>query len=359
MHTAAVTDLDPAVELLPDVPVSHPDEDLLERAPYARRLVELACAQPAGTPRVIALVGTAGSGKSSVLNLATGQLLDRGDVSVVGFDAGSYASADSLHVALVAHLTDFFSKAGVVDATDAIRDRLAGYGDLVSGVARIAGVKVDVGSVVRRSPDQVRAEIAAMSHEVGRRMVIAVDHVDRMPARELAATLEILRHYSAIPFVTFILALDRRATSQRLAAADLDLALLERIAQVELSLPAANRVLLARVLAGGLARTAARLGRDVDGVLAMLDPDAREALILDLIETVRDAKRVVNALTAALPLIPAGPDVPRACLELVLRLLVPELDVPNLSSRAANVDTMLRGHPHEHAARAALRGLYR
>jgi type II secretory pathway predicted ATPase ExeA len=351
----AATDLDPAVELLPDVPVAHPDEDLLARAPVARRLVELACAQPAATPRAVAVVGAAGAGKTSVLNLATGMLSDRSEVALVALDGADHAGAEALHGALVAQLTAFFAAAGVVDATDVARDKLAGYGDLVSGIARVAGVKLDVSSAVRRSAEDVRAELAEMAHEVGKRLVITVDHLDRLPIRELAATLRALRHYASIPYVAIVLALDRRTTARRLAEEDLDADLVERLVSVELALPPADRVLLARVLAGGLGRAAARLGKNVDAVLPLFDPDAREeSFVLDLVETPRDAKRVVNALTAALPLLPEGADLQRTCLELVLRMLVPEIDVAHLSWQ---LEPALRGHRHEHAARAALRSL--
>ena len=352
---AAASDLDPAVELLPDVPVAHPDEDLLARAPVAQRLVELACAQPAATPRAVALVGAAGSGKTSVLNLATGLLGERADAALVALDGADHGSAEALHRALVAQLIAFFSEAGVVDVTDSARDKLAGFSDLVSGIARIAGVKIDVSSAVRRSAEDIRTELAEMAHEVGKRLVITVDHLDRLPILELAGTLRALRHYATIPYVAIVLALDRRTTARRLAAEDLDTDLVERLVSVELAMPSADRVLLAKVLAGGLARAANRLGRNIDPVLPLFDPENRdEAFVLDLVETPRDAKRVVNALTAALPVLPDGGDLHRTCLELVLRMLVPEIDVPHLTWQ---LEPALRGHRHEHAARAALRSL--
>lgn len=355
--TGVVTRPDPDVELLADAPVVRPSDDLLARAPIAARLVELACAQPHAAPRAVALVGDAGAGKTSVLNLAAALLTDRPDVVHVTLDAAGYAGAEPLVGALQAHLIDVFSAAGVVDATDAVRDTLAGYGELVSGIARIAGVRVDVGGVLRRSAEDVRDEIAEMTHEVGKRVAIVVDHVDRLPVAALASTLEALRHYAAIPYVTIVLALDRRETARRLARAELDRGLLERLLPVELALPPADRVLLARVLAGGLARAGERVGVAIDPILPLVDPDAPDALVLDLVETPRDAKRAINALAAALPLVPDGADLHRAALELVLRLLVPELDVPRLAARRDELESLLRGHRREQPARAALAAL--
>jgi hypothetical protein len=362
--------MDPGVELLPDVPISGPDEDVLARGPVVTRLVELACAQPLAAPRVVALVGGDGAGKTSVLRLAVAQLLDRGDVACVSTDAAEHADASAVIAAVLAHLTEFFSEAGVVDTADSVRDKLAHYGGMVSSVARLAGVKVDVEGALKRSPEDVRAEIAEMTQEVGKRIVIVLDHLDRLPGKEVGAALVALRHLAAIPYVSIILAVDRRGLFLHLPKADVDPAGFQRLVQVELSVPPPDRVLLARVVAGGLARAGARLGRDIDSALELFDPDA-EGLALELIESPRDAKRAANALIAALPLLPDGDALHDACLELLVRLLVPVLDSPRLDAchrdgtipaarqaRLAELEATVAGHRHGAAARLALRELF-
>ncbi len=365
---APVPGIDPGVELLPDVPVAHPGEDLLGRARVSQRLCELACAEPTAAPRVVGLVGGAGSGKSSLLHMAAVQLSEHPEVAFVMLDAAGFAAAQPLINALLLELTKFFDAEGVVDASDAVRDTLAKYGGVVADVARIAGVKVDLGGALARSADDVRAEIAEMTQEVGKRIVILLDHVDRLPGRELVSTLVALRHIAAIPYLTIVLAYDRRAAALR-PDDEVDPHAFERLVQVELSVPPADRVLLARVLAGGLARVAARTGRDLDAALPLFDPDAGHgAAALDLCETPRDAKRAVNAITAALPLAADGADIRALTLEIVLRMMIPELDGARLDGRhragdAARValldelEAEVAHHRKAGAARAALRTL--
>lgn len=364
--------IDADVQLLADLPINGAAEDLLARSPVVVRLVELACAQPPAAPRAIGLIGASGSGKTSILRMAIELLAARADLAVLTLDASLYAGAQALFDALVGNLTDIFAAAGVVDASDKIRDRLVKYGGVVAGVARIAGVKVDVAGAIGRSPEAMRAEIVEMAQEIGRRIVIVIDHVDRFAERELAATLEALRHYATIPYVAVVLAVDRPAIARRLSGGgDRDPEVLERLLQVELAVPPAERVLLARVVGGGLARVAERTGRDVDDALPLFDPDhPAGALGLELVQTPRDAKRAVNALSAGLPLVPRDAGTRAACLELVLRLLVPELDSRRLdarprlldpAARAALLDELertLAGHHRAAAARAALRALF-
>ncbi|HUQ03277.1 MAG TPA: P-loop NTPase fold protein [Kofleriaceae bacterium] len=363
------TAIDAGVELLPDVPVSRSDEDLLGRAPVAARLCELACAEPAGTPRVVALAGGAGAGKSSVLNLAAAMLQDRAGIAFVKLDGTGHAGAREMIEALLLQLMEFFSAQDVVDTTDAVRDTLARYGGVISGVARIAGVKVDLGGALARSADDVRAEIAEMTQEIGTRIVILLDHIDRLPGKEMAGMLVALRHIAAIPYVSIVLTYDRRAAAM-LPDDVLDQSGFERLVPVELGLPSADRVLLARVLAGGLARLAARTGKNLDDVLPLCDPDSPDGSpLLDLCETPRDTKRAINALAASLPLVPADADIGAAALDIVLRLQVPVLDSPRLDQRTrvrdtaramllSELDAAVAGHRLAGPARAALRALF-
>ena len=366
MVNVAAAHIDPNVELLPDIPIAGPQEDLFDRARLAVRLVELAIAGPAMAPHVVALAGGAGAGKSSVLRMVTALVADEPTLSAIALDAMMHASTQAMMQALAAELGKLFAALGVVEAGDKVRDTLASYGGIVSSIAKLAGVKVDVAGALSRSADSLRAEIAENLERAGRRLVVVIDHLDRLPAAELAPALVALRMYAAIPYVSIVIAIDRHELATRPASLGGDPRAYERIVEVELALPPPDRLLLARVLGGGLARIAARTGRDLDAALPLLDPDG--GLVLELIETPRDAKRAINALAAALPLAPATADVAEVALEIVLRVLVPELDSARLDARTRLADrrplldeltAAIAGHARAAAAAAALRELLR
>ncbi len=365
-----VPEIDPGVELLLDVPITTLDGDVLARRGVAQRLVELATALPMAQPRVVALTGGAGTGKSSVLNLASAILREHPEVALVDLDAIGYVSAEALNKALITELTEFFSVAGVVDTSDAVRDALSRYGGIVSDLARIAGIKVDLGGAVKRPASKVLAEIAEMTQEVGKRLVLVIDHLDRLPLKELTSMIEALRHYAAIAYVTIVIAIDRRGIALRVGqGGELDTALIERLTTVELRLPPADPGLLANQVLEGLARIGARLERPMAAVRALFDLDhADGGPALALIESPRDAKRVINALAAELPLAADG-EVREVCLEVMLRLLVPELDGARLDHRIAvegaaremllaELEHVVANHRRGGGARIALRALF-
>lgn len=364
----AAGDIDPDVELLPDIPISGAAEDLFERGRIARRLAELAIAGPVTAPRLVALTGEAGSGKTSVLRMLTSQLGTQAGLAVLAIDAAGLATASAVASMLSNELTRLFEALGVVEASEKVRNTLSTYGGVVSSIAKLAGVKVDVAGALERSGESLRSELAQNLEQVGQRLVIVIDHLDRLPAGELALALSALRMYAAIPYASMVIAVDRRATLIRPAeVAGADPTAFERLVQVELALPPPDRLMLARVLAGALARLATRTGRDLDAVLPLVDPDG--GLALELVHTPRDAKRAANALSAGLPLIEGAAELADAALEIVLRVLVPELDEARLASRARLADPRdrqalcgelcgrLAGHPRAAAARAALEAL--
>ena len=68
-------------------------------------------------------------------------------------------------------------------------------------------MKIDLGGI-KRSPESARAELIEMTQEVRKRIVVVIDHIDRFAEKEMAASLEALRHYTWIPYVSIVLALD-------------------------------------------------------------------------------------------------------------------------------------------------------
>lgn len=320
--------IDPKVELLADIPILGAQEDLFEHRRLARRLIELAVAVPMTVPRVLALTGPSGAGKSSVLQMVSELVVGRHGLAMVLLDAQLHVTAQALMTELATELSKVFRELGVARGTDKVRDTLVTYGGLVSSVIRLAGVTVDVSSALGRSADSLRAEIARDLEQANTQLIVVIDHLDQLSPEHLRDAFAALRMYAAIPHVAIVIAVDRRAVATCCASTEPHA--FERFVQTELAMPSADRTVLARVIAGGLKRIAARTGRDLEPALELFD--AAGGVGLALIDTPRDAKRAINALSAALPLLPPEADACSATLEIVLRVSVPQLDATRLAA---------------------------
>lgn len=306
--------------LYSDAPIASVELDALARAPVARRLVELVTTAPE-RPLVIALCGAAGSGKTSVLRMAGELLVQRSDLRAFAVDAWVAGSAAAVRDAFLQEISRVFEDEGVVSKAEKLRDRLVGVGDVVSAVARFAGVKVDVKGALKPSDDALELEVVKLTQAVGKRITVVIDHLDRLPPAETIALLKTVQRWGRFAYFAFVLGIDRDQLSRDISRADGDDDELGRIVAVELPLPPCDRAQLAAWMRGALADLGEALGLDPTGALALFD--AESGLGLELVGNLRQAKRLCNALGAALPLAGPGADLRTACLVELVREQVP------------------------------------
>lgn len=304
---------DPSVQLASDAPISKAVDDTLGRVALAQRLSEIVRAAPNKVSRTIGFVGRSGAGRTSTLAL-TKEILDRRvDVTTHILDVEDYPNVAGLLGAMLDQLTEFFTTAGVVDKAHQIRDRVARYGNVISSLAKVAGVSVDAGTL-KRSPQAVRAEIADVTQDVERRLVLAIDHVDLLGGADLIALFKGTRQFATMPFVTLVFAFDRNVVAHRLATLSAGShALLERAIMVELELPPCDPMVFARVILGHIFAAGNRADRNVESLVPLFDPTSPTSVpCLSRIATMRDAKRFANSIVALMPLVADDGDLVNA-----------------------------------------------
>lgn len=275
-----------------DAPISGAQFDALGRKAIAMRVAELIAMPGAAQPMVIGITGGPGAGKTSLMNLVNEVLLERPLVRTFALDAWTANDAARVAEAFSTEVAQLFSEEGVVGSADKFRDRLLSVGDVVSAVIRLAGVKVDVKDALERSPDALRTEVMRLTEQLGKRIVVFVDHLDRVLAAQAIAILQLVERWGAFPYFAFVVALDRNRVTEGLKRVDSDASALDRILQIELPLPAADRALIAEWLRAALGELAA--ARELP---APVVDDA----IIDAVPTLRAAKRLLNSLVALVP----------------------------------------------------------
>lgn len=282
------------MRLYSDVPITGASFDAFGRKRVAQRIVELIAIAGTEQPIVIGLVGGAGTGKTSVLHMASELYAERADMRALSIDAWEAGDAVQVAAQLSDGVTKIFSEAKVVGGAEIVRERLFSAGDVVSTVARFAGVKVDVKGALERSPESLREEVMKLTEALGLRIVVTIDHVDRLPAADQLAVLKLVERWGAFPRFAIVIAVDRVHMA--------DAATIDRVVGVELALPPIDHAEIAEWVRRGVAELAAELGVNA--------PD----LAFDAITTPRQAKRYLNSVTAAAPLVSVLGDLCRRLL---------------------------------------------
>lgn len=320
-----------------DRPIGAPRDDRFGLAAVAERIARAIREQSAGNALVLGIEGAWGSGKSSLVALIA-DLLKGGEgepVAIVDFAPWLVGDRDQLLVSLFEELSrsiDLIAQAGgdatgtTVAAARSAADQLRRYatylgpagklvglaglalpglgvaGKVMEGLAAAAAQNVEGPSLSSR-----KAAIEKALSELGRRIVVVVDDVDRLDPPEVAELLRLVRSVADFPNVTYLLCYDGERLARAVTSAvgvDDGHAYLEKIVQLELAIPRPETFALRRMFSDGLATFAACVG----------EPGQRLAHVIDrlggrFLTTPRAVNRVLDALRFYWPAIEGQVDL--------------------------------------------------
>lgn len=323
-----------------DRPCTDPKDDLFGHAPFARHLAKSIRCHRGGDGLVIALHGPWGSGKTTILNyvchhLEAEKTEDADPPVVVHFNPWWFSGREDLAQTFLRQLQ------AALPAKNAklkrVGDLLGEYGEDLGGAVDLSGVTGRfgrmagriVGRAFKRRPRDVpalKARIAEELREAKVRILVIIDDIDRLDHDEVRQLFTVIKALADFPFVTYLLAFDRKAAVQ---AIERDSGLpgaryLEKIIQVPFEIPLIDRTTLRDVV---LRRLDERVLNCVpeDAV----DPGHGAAVLVGGIERLvcvpRDVVRLVNTLSVTFPAV-AGEVNPVDFIAIeMLRVFLPEL----------------------------------
>jgi hypothetical protein len=196
---------DPSSENDSDDAILTPDQDILGRGAVVRSLVRAVVNDR--TP-VLALTGTYGDGKTSVLNLLEGELKKRTDLVCVRFSTWLPMDGKTLVFTLFTSILSELEKTLSVLKID--RD--------LAAVARLLFAiwpKTHLVELVEKpSQEQQIKELCRSLAKLPVRVVVFLDDMDRMGKDELNVVLKLLRGVREFPQFTYVCAFDHNALVQ-------------------------------------------------------------------------------------------------------------------------------------------------
>jgi len=321
-----------------DRPIEAPAGDRFGLAALADRIAEAIREQSAGHGLVLGIEGAWGSGKSSLVALVKQCLGERakGKVAIVDFAPWLVGDRDQLLVALFEELSRSIDAIAhelgdatgtTVSAARSAADQLRRYAaylgpagkligvaglalpglDAVSkimeGLAATASEKVEGPSLAAR---KISIELALA--DLDRRIVVLVDDVDRLDPTEVIELLRLVRSVADFPNVTYVLCYDgdrlASAISSAVRVSD-GRAYLEKIVQLELTIPRPETFSLRRMFSDGLATFATCEGEVGHRLAHVIDRMGGR-----FFDTPRTVNRVLDALRFYWPALEGQVDLP-------------------------------------------------
>ena len=291
--------------------------DRFRRLPFAERIANTLAQRRDPTSIVILINGKWGEGKTTLLHYVHGALYKFDNVVPIWFNPWRFSDETSLLLsffATVASALDKSSKTKKETVGDLFRD----YGAVVGEITvEAGGIKFSPGKSVSKlgerlstvSLEEKRKHIADMLGTSGRRIVVFLDDIDRLDRIEAQAVFKLLKLTANFEHVSYVLAFDRDvvagAIGQRFGGGDKQAGYdyLEKIVQVNLDLPVADRDVLAQLCIDGV-NDALRIAS------VSLTPEQNQEFqlaflqyIVPALSTPRLAKLYANSVAFVLPLL--------------------------------------------------------
>lgn len=295
----------------PDRSLSNPSDDLLGRAPLAKKLAKglLGMVTPEG--QVVAILGSWGSGKSTLLRFISHYLKNTPEPSrpmVVDFNPWWFSGREDLTIS-------FFDQLSIALGADTepnrkIRKVMSDLARLVSHVpdwkAKFAANILELFSNRRKSVPELKAKLAELLSAGNKRLIVLIDDVDRLTPAETLDLFRLVKVVADFPNVMYVLAFDRNAVAAAITAAaapheaSYGDSYLEKIIQLPVELPLPDTLSIRDMFFQGLTPLLS------DQAFKLWDMGRRRELYENGIElflkTPRDVVRFTNALKLTIPM---------------------------------------------------------
>ena len=249
-----------------------PEKDRLGYASFAKHLADSICKMTVTEGFVIAVYGSWGSGKSTLLNFVVDYLKQKPDEEqpiIVPFSAWLFTGNQDITRRFFDQLHSVLTSVTYVPR--GLRERIAGFAKVIS---EIPLPYAQAGKAVATLFDDQEKEASELKEEVEhtvvqqqRRIVVAIDDIDRLPAEDIKQLFRIFKAIPNFTNVVYLLVFDKQVVSKALcdtkeASPE---AYFEKTIQVAFELPSPDKTSLRRLLFEKLDSVLIGTPKDGDG----------------------------------------------------------------------------------------------
>lgn len=296
-----------------DNPIPNKEKDLLHRYPLANRIAGMISGFKDNDSLVIGIEGEWGSGKTSFVNLIL-EDLRRTDALLITFNPWNFSDQNEL-------IKDFFdsiidalkqddSKGGEAKAKKIkeYASKLLKHGGItlspeINALGLVSFKLGEISTVGGEDPLEKQKEtINKLLKEVGKRIVIVIDDIDRLDSHETKLIFKLVKMTANFANTIFLLAYDRGRVCERIDEKGIKgEEYLKKIIQVSFTLPKPDPLDLFKILTSDIDTT-------IQGFDKKYWDDVRWGNLFHsgfkrLFPTIRDIKRYISSLRLDLAII--------------------------------------------------------
>jgi hypothetical protein len=242
-----------------DEPITRRADDRLDRARLAEAIADQIVHSPRAQGFVIAIDGSWGSGKTSVMNMIQETVAERSDAVILSFNPWLFSGTEQLVVRFLQELSVQLGEQaaatddqGLRERLGEVSERLGGYGEVLvpfgwvpvvgPWLARFGSLaKVFAG---KRKQERVPSVLAQRQRvrealtKLDQRVAVFLDDLDRVEPEQIRDIVRLVKLVADFPNVTYLLAYDAETVAEAIGP-DIKTgrAYLEKIVQVTHALP--------------------------------------------------------------------------------------------------------------------------
>ncbi len=207
---------------LPDTAISSREEDQLGRSNFAIRLAETLRDWKPEDSLVVALYGSWGTGKTSILNMTiehirntTTKFTEDKRPIIVRFNPWNFSSQNQILAMFFSQLLAEVEK-GVPKLARQLRPKFTKYGQIISAFSSVPAVGGLIGTAgkllqsldVGQDTNGLRNEIDQLFKKINRRIIIVMDDLDRLTQAELRLVFQLIKLNANFPNTIYLIAAD-------------------------------------------------------------------------------------------------------------------------------------------------------
>ena len=255
--------------LLVDEPISIPAQDRLNRIQFAEHLANVFLEHEGGNCIIASLNGEWGCGKSSILNLIEGYLIDKQnngeDIIILRFEPWNASDVEQLTAMFFRELK--LSIIGV-DKNKTTKANIGKLLDIFSGILTIAqlspignqyfsmgsALTKKAGGMLKDTPsktqEEIKKQLDKILEEYAKRIFIIMDDIDRLDIDAMKLLFRLIRNNANFKNTTYLLAFDRNLVEDVLECEQPGHGkeYIDKIVQVPIDVPSPDEGIITNIL---------------------------------------------------------------------------------------------------------------